>query len=78
MLHTRKVGRSTLGVREGSRSTLQHGRPRARSGYDTCYVVVAFATRGRDEVALGTFDSLRAATLYVDSYRPQYGLITRG
>lgn len=78
MLYTRKVGRSTLGVREGTRSTLQHGRPRARSGYDAVYVVVAFATQGRDEVALGTFDSLRAATMYVDCYSPKFGLITRG
>ena len=78
MLHTRKVGRTVLGIREGITSTLMDGRARKDRGYGTCYVVVAMATAGRDEVALGSFPSLRTACEYVELYEPRFGLVTKG
>lgn len=78
MLYHRKIGSTHLGIREGITSTLKDGRARKDRGYDTCYVVVAMATAGRPETALGSFPSLRTATQYVELYEPRFGLITKG
>lgn len=78
MLYQRRIGRTCLGVREGTRSTLMGGRARKNTGYDTVYVVVAMANVGRDETVLGTFPSLRVATQYVNEYRMSFGLVTKG
>ena len=73
--YSRKVGRTVLYIEDGVASTLKGGGPRAHSGMEATYRVIAAATTGRERVVLGAFSMLDQAQRYVDTYSLNFGLI---